>query len=81
MVPTEVDVGESGMALLLLWEVDHGRHYPCSGTLTATAKLVGFSRVMRLRVAADPELAAWLQYKEVQRSLVPGTAAVHQFRW
>ena len=28
LVPTEVENGESGMALLLLWEVDHGRPFP-----------------------------------------------------
>ena len=30
--PVELDAGESGMALLLLWEVDHGLAFP--GTRT-----------------------------------------------
>jgi hypothetical protein len=27
--PTEVENGESGMALLILWEVEHGEPFPC----------------------------------------------------
>ena len=31
LVPTAVESGESGMALLLLWEVDHGCPFPSAG--------------------------------------------------
>jgi hypothetical protein len=81
LAPADIDQGETTMALLILWEVDNQQAYPCSGALSDTAKLVGFARVLRARVAADADLSAWLQVKEVQRALVPGTAAVHQFRW
>ena len=40
----EPEAGESGMALLILWEVDHGCAYPVRGGLGQTAVLMSFSR-------------------------------------
>ena len=79
--PAAVDDGETSMALLLLWEVDHGRPFPCSGAQNRSAILLGFTRRLKAKVTADKELGQWLFCKEVQRSLAPGLPAVHQFRW
>ena len=48
--PVDVSEGESGMALLILWEVDHGRPYPRNGGDTQAAVLAGFSRRLKSRV-------------------------------
>ncbi len=81
IAPVDVDQGETSVALLLLWDVDHGVLYLTSGASSYTAKMVGSTRNLKKSVAADQELSAWLQCKEVQRPLVPGTLAVHQLRW
>jgi hypothetical protein len=82
LVPTAVEQGEAGMALLLLWEVDHGQPFPTgvAGDST-TATLASFSRRLRLRVAQDDELSSWLEVKEMQFPLAPGLPASHQLRW
>ena len=82
LVPTAVEQGEAGMALLLLWEVDHGRPFPAGvAGESAAATLASFSRRLRTRVAQDDELSAWLQVREMQFPLAPGLPASHQLRW
>ena len=81
LTPVEVDVGESGMALLILWEVDHGRPFPRHGGDGPTAALVGFTRRLKARVQQDAELAGWLVCQSFQRALAPGLPAVHHLRW
>ena len=44
LVPAEKDAGESDMALLILWEVDHEQLFPRQGGDGAAA-LVGFTAV------------------------------------
>ena len=55
--PCQVEQGESNMALLILWEVQHGRTFPAAvdGDNTA-ARLASFSRRLRDRVLRDDVL-------------------------
>ena len=53
----EVKHGESGIALLVLQEVDHGRPFPVGAESgTAAAVLVTFCLRLRTRVVQDDEL-------------------------
>ena len=82
LVPVELAVGESGMALLLLWEVDHGCPWPSQAEDTdRSGTLGGFTRRLKKRVAADSVLSAWLQSEDVQRPLSFGLADTHHTRW
>ena len=81
LVPTAVESGESGMALLLLWEVDHQQPYPSHGGEAITGALVGFTRRLQERVEADPELSQWLVWKDMQTPLSAGLAPSHHRRW
>jgi hypothetical protein len=60
LLPEELDVGESGMALLILWEVDHGFPFHSSGGAGNSQLLVGFSKLLQRRVTADADLSQWL---------------------
>jgi hypothetical protein len=82
LVPTDVERGETGMALLILWEVDHGRPFPAGveGTNVA-ATLASFCRRLRARATQDDQLNAWLEVKEMQFPLAPGLPPSHQLRW
>ena len=51
--PVDVADGESGMALLILWEVDHGCTFPSHGATGSSAALVGFTRRLKSRVKRD----------------------------
>ena len=79
--PVEVSEGECSMALLLLWEVEHGRSFPINGEVDRSRVLTGFTRRLLRRVAADEDLRLWLTAKEVQRPLAPGLPDTHGFRW
>ena len=72
--------GESGMALLILWEVDHDRPFPSQGGSGLTEVLVGFTRRLQHRVAQDPRLA-WLESEDVALPLDRGLAPSHHRRW
>ena len=76
LVPTEAAAGESGMALLIMWEVDHDRAFPSEGGDGLTAGLVGFTRRLLERVARDPRLE-WLDSVEMAAPLGPGLAPTH----
>jgi hypothetical protein len=78
--PVEVAQGESSMALLLLWEVEHGCTFP-SLSADRTGALTGFTRRLMKRVAADDELKEWVVTKEVQHPLAPGLPDTHHTRW
>jgi hypothetical protein len=78
--PTEVENGESGMALLILWEVEHGEPFPCQGGSSCAAVLLGFTRRLKRRVAADAALSAWMETRELQQPLAPGLADTHHTR-
>ena len=72
---------ESGMALLLLWEVDHGMEFVTEGGRSATHKLLGFTRRLQARVPQDPELHCWLRWVDVAAPLMPGLPPTHHVRW
>ena len=69
------------MAVLLLWEVGHGRPFPTRGGGERSAVLLGFTRRLRARVGADEELRQWMVCQDVQQPLAPGLADTHHFRW
>ena len=73
-------VGESGMALLILWEVDHRQVFPSRGGEGLTAALQGFTKRLAQCVARDPRLA-WLECGDVHASLARGLAPSHHKRW
>jgi hypothetical protein len=80
--PVDVTAGESGMALLLLWEVDHAQPFPTMGDATdRAAVLTGFTRRLQARIAADDELSQWLLCRDLQQPLAPGLADTHHRRW
>ena len=81
LVPTAVENGESGMALLLLWEVDHQRPYPSVGGDRISGALTGFTRRLQDRVMKDPELSSWLEWRDVHAPLCGGLAPSHHRRW
>jgi hypothetical protein len=78
----DVEHGEGSMALLILWEVQHGRTFPAAvdGDNTA-ARLASFSRRLRDRASRDDVLSADLVVREMQFPLAPALPASHQLRW
>ena len=81
LTPTAVENGESGMALLILWEVDHQQPYPGHGGEGLSGALAGFTRRLQERVAHDSELQEWLECKYMQVPLSAGLAPSHHHRW
>ena len=78
LVPAEVSRGESSMALLILWEVDHGQNFPTQAENTPASRLLGFTRRLKRQVSADAELREWLVCKDLQLSLSPGLPPSHR---
>ena len=81
LVPTDVESGESGMALLMLWEVDHQQAYPSKGAEGLSGALVGFSKRLQERISRDSELSQWLVWKDGHGRLTDGVAPSHHRRW
>ena len=54
--PVPEEQGESLMALLILWEVDHGCPFPSRAGDSQASRLTGFTRRLKDRVARDEEL-------------------------
>ena len=79
--PADPTVGESGMALLLLWEVDHQQPFPTGGRNTRTDTLIGFTRRLKRRIKEDPQLTGWLQSTDLHQPLAPGMYPSHHLRW
>ena len=69
------------MALLLLWEVDHGQLFPRQGGDGPAAALLGFTRRLKARVQQDAELSQWLTCRHSQRPLADGLPATYHMRW
>ena len=65
--PTDCSLGESGMALLILWEVEHGRDFPTTGSRDPASLLVGFTSRLKARVSRDDELSRWLTSEVLYR--------------
>lgn len=78
--PVDVQSGESGMALLLLWEVDHQQSWPTTSSERAGV-LSGFTKRLSQQVAQHDELKAWFIPRELQRPLAPGLPDCHHFFW
>ena len=72
--------GESGMALLILWEVDHRQAFPTQGGAALTPALTGFTRRLVRQVELDSRLA-WMEFADLALPLSPGLAPTHHRRW
>ena len=82
IAPAAIDGGESGMALLLLWEIDHGCPWPSAAAEDdRSGLLTGFTRRLMRRVAEDDVLSQWMLPQDQQRPLASGLADTHNFRW
>ncbi len=71
MQPVDMANGECSMALLLLWEVEHGGAFQAV-VADRAGVLSWFPRRLLRCVAGDDELKLWLDAKVVQRPLAPG---------
>ena len=72
--------GEPSVALLLLWESDHGKLFPCRTTDLA-GRLTTFSKQLQDAVAVDPELSHWLEHRRMQFPLAAGLPSRGHLRW
>ena len=78
----DISAGESGMALLILWEIDHDMPFPTQGDgRDRAAVLTGFTKRLQARVKKDDVLSAWVTWKDVQAPLSPGLEDSHHCRW
>ena len=66
-----VDQGEPSVALLMPWEADHGKPFPCR-TSDVAGRLNTFSRKLMDAVELDSELSKWLTNKRKDYPLVSG---------
>jgi hypothetical protein len=81
LVLVDLARGEPTIALLLLWEVDHGQPFPTQGAGERSDVLARFTTRLKAKVAQDAELRTWLQFDEVQRPMQPGLVEVRYTRW
>ena len=72
--------GEPTVALLLLWEADHGKPFPCRATILFR-RLGVFAKKFADAVAADVELSQWLESKLLFAQLSPGIPAAKYVKW
>jgi hypothetical protein len=77
---TSLDHGEASVALLLLWEADHGKLFP-SGKVDINFRLHNFSQRLEDAVAADAELRGWLSHRKIRGVLSPGLRPANYTRW
>ena len=76
-----VEEGESSVALLMLWEVDHGRPFPTHGGGGPSTVLASFTRRLRARVVQDATVCVWATCRISQRPLLPGLPASFHTWW
>jgi hypothetical protein len=79
-----IDQGESGMALLLLWEVEHGGPFPSTAANRSSSLLTGFTRRLQNAIAQDtniPPLGEWLSMQTMGCPLGPGLPPTYHARW
>ena len=82
LAPVELAAGESGIALLLSLELDQSCPWPSQAEdQDRSSILMGFTRRLNHRVAADMVLAAWQQSDDVQRPPAFGLADTHFTLW
>ena len=72
--------GEPSVALLLLWEADHHRLYPCS-KVDLSFRLHAFTKRLLDAVGADDELSRWMEHKKMRVLLSPGLKTMNCTRW
>ena len=80
--PVEPQDGETAMALLILWEVDHGQRWPCcllDDDMRGRTR--SFSLAMRTAVRRDQELGTWLFSVRSQKQLAPGMPQMCAYRY
>jgi hypothetical protein len=75
-----VERGEPSVALLLLWEADHGKPFPCR-TNELAGRLTTFSKQLKDAVALDAALSAWLTCQHFWLSLAAGLPIARHLRW
>ena len=69
------------MALLILWEVDHGRRFPSTSAASEANLLMGFTKRLRARLRTDDPEATWPTCRDVHAPLAPGLPTSHHMRW
>ena len=72
--------GEPSVALLLLWEADHHKIFPC-GKSDIKSRVLNFTKSLVGVVAADTELSGWLHHKKERMMLPPGLRYNSYTRW
>jgi hypothetical protein len=75
-----LEQGEPSVALLLLWEADHGISFP-SRAVEFSKRLSTFAKRLSEAVAADDELRSWLETRVVNKSLALGLPTRAISRW
>ena len=75
-----VEQGESSVALLFLWEVDHGKPYP-SRAVDLIGRLSSFTKALKDAVSVDTELSAWLTCRMMRMQLSMGLPCSSVTRW
>ena len=68
------------MALLLLWEADHHKIFPC-GKSDIKSRVLNFTKSLVDVAAADTELSGWLHHKKERMMLSPGLRYNSYTRW
>lgn len=77
--PIAGEHGETSMALLIPWEVDHGQPFPSTAGGCESALVPGFTHQLQHQVEHDDELTAWLVHKDF--STPPGLLTLHCTWW
>ena len=75
-----IDKGESSIALLLLWEADHGTPFPTQA-VELRGRLSTFTKRLKDTVGADHEMSHWLSCKQMHMQLSPGLPSGPMLRW
>ena len=72
--------GEPSLALLLLWEADHGKVYH-SGAVELVGRVSTFTAAVQDAVGADNELPRWLTSSRMRMQLFGGLPYMSVLRW
>jgi hypothetical protein len=81
LIPADAKDGESSMALLILWEVDHGQSFPSQANDNPANVLLGFTKRLKNQVSADPELKGWLVSTTTQEPISRGVPSSRHTHW
>ena len=75
-----VEQGEPSVALLLLWEADHGKAYP-SRAVELVGRVSTFTAAVHDAVGVDNELPRWLTSSRMRMQLSGGLPYMPVLRW